>query len=107
MLDHHLACSIADTIENRRPMVIAANTGLSAWIDGAGQLRAVGNRMTPDQILAEPYRDSRWGLFQTVGDWPIRICTLVTWLLFLAAWRRQPSQRREDTAIEQPSMQPA
>jgi apolipoprotein N-acyltransferase len=86
MLDHHLACSIASAVENRRPMVIAANTGLSAWIDGAGRLEAVAHRLEPDQILAEPYRDSRLGLFQVIGDWPIRIFAAITWILALAFW---------------------
>ena len=41
-LEMHLACGVFRTVENRRPMVIAANTGISAWIDGNGHIAAEG-----------------------------------------------------------------
>jgi apolipoprotein N-acyltransferase len=85
ILDHHLASATLNAIENRRPFVIAANTGISAWIDGAGQIQAQGGRMVPDQLLAEPYRDGRWGLFQVVGDIPVRVITFIIWLLYILA----------------------
>ena len=37
-LEMHLACGVFRTVENRRPMVIAANTGISASIDGNGSI---------------------------------------------------------------------
>lgn len=70
ILDHHLACAILATIEHRRPMLVAANGGLSAWIDGAGRVQAVSPRLKKHLILATPYRDNRWGLFQVLGDAP-------------------------------------
>jgi apolipoprotein N-acyltransferase len=107
MLDHHLACSTLAAIENRRPMVIAANTGISAWIDGSGQVQARGARMSPDQLLAEPYRDSRWGLFQVVGDWPIRMIALVTWLIYVGGLVQQKYFRKDSIAKSSDSTQPA
>lgn len=107
MLDHHLACSILAAIENRRPMVIAANTGISAWIDGSGQVQARGSRMSPDQLLAEPYRDSRWGLFQTLSDWPIRCLALMTWLIYVGGLVQQKYFRKETIAQTSDSTQPA
>lgn len=100
MLDHHLACSVLMAIENRRPMVIAANTGISAWIDGGGQVQSRASRMSPDQLLAEPYRDSRWGLFQVLGDWPIRIITMAVWLIYIVGVVQQKYVRREKETIE-------
>lgn len=107
MLDHHLACSTLAAIENRRPMVIAANTGISAWIDGSGQVQARGARMSPDQLLAEPYRDSRWGLFQVVGDWPIRMIALLTWLIYVGGLVQQKYFRKDTIAKSSDSTQPA
>ncbi len=107
MLDHHLACSTLAAIENRRPMVIAANTGISAWIDGSGQVQARGARMSPDQLLAEPYRDSRWGLFQVVGDWPIRMIALLTWLIYVGGLVQQKYFRKDSIAKSSDSTQPA
>lgn len=109
LLDHHLACSIVTAIENRRPMVIAANTGISAWIDGSGQILARGSRMTADQLLAEPSRDSRWGLFQTVRDWPVRIIALLIGLIYVIGVVQPKYFRKETETTSQfsDSTQPA
>ncbi len=77
MLDHHLACAVFSAVENRRPMLVAANTGISTWVSGNGEIKARGPRMAADAIIALPTLDSRWGLWQTVGDWPARVCGLL------------------------------
>ena len=56
--------------------------------------------MSPDQLLAEPYRDSRWGLFQVLGDWPIRIITMAVWLIYIVGVVQQKYVRREKETIE-------
>ncbi|MFN9720320.1 MAG: apolipoprotein N-acyltransferase [Planctomycetota bacterium] len=50
-LDQHLITSVFRCVENHRPMVRAVNGGISAFIDGNGQIR------DPDTILVmrEPY----------------------------------------------------
>jgi apolipoprotein N-acyltransferase len=92
ILDHHLACATLACVENRRPMLIAANTGLSAWIDGSGRQVAVSKRLAAHAIIANPYRDSRQGLWQQVGDRPWWIVAIVCWTLWV--WPRQT--RRAD-----------
>lgn len=77
ILDIHLANATMTAVENRRPMLVAANTGLSAWIDGSGRRISVTKRLSSDSIVAQPTLDSRWGLWQTLGDWPIRILAIV------------------------------
>ena len=47
-LDMHLACGVFRAVETRTPLVIAANGGISAWIDRVGRIRA-----------AKPAADSR------------------------------------------------
>jgi apolipoprotein N-acyltransferase len=90
-------------------MVIAANTGISAWIDGSGQILARGSRMTADQLLAEPSRDSRWGLFQTVRDWPVRIIALLIGLIYVIGVVQPKYFRKETETTSQfsDSTQPA
>ncbi len=83
-LDHHLASSILSAVENRRPMLVAGNTGLSAHIDGVGQLVQVTSRLEATAILAEPRRDGRGGLVQAVG-YPLSwICAFVSGLAGIA-----------------------
>ena len=50
-LDLHLRCAQLRTIEARRPMLIAANTGFSAAIDPLGRVVNQGERRTPDILI--------------------------------------------------------
>lgn len=88
ILDHHLACSIFCAVENRRPLLVAANTGLSAEIDGSGRLVHVSKRLAAEGILAEPRRDSRPGLTQFAG-YPLGwLCCLIAMLAIVQAGMR-------------------
>ncbi len=83
MLDHHLASSILCAVENRLPMLVAANTGLSAEIDGSGRLVQLVDRGIAKAIVAEPQPDGRWGFVQAVG-YPLSwLCLAITVLVFL------------------------
>ena len=81
--DHHLANATLASVENRRPMLVAANTGLAAWIDGGGNRIAVSPRLQGSFIIAQPRRDGRWGLWQELGDWPMRVVAVFCFLLWL------------------------
>lgn len=77
MLDHHLACEVMAAVELRRPFLIAANTGLTAWIDGSGRIVQQTKRLEPAFIIAEPTADSRFGLSQVWGDLPAWLLALI------------------------------
>ena len=47
-LDMHLACGVFRAVETRLPLVIAANGGISAWIDHLGRVRAKSPRQQAD-----------------------------------------------------------
>jgi apolipoprotein N-acyltransferase len=74
VLDHHFRCSVFRAVENRKPLIVAANTGFSAAIDGNGVIQQRSPRRQPDVLLAEIPADGRTSPYHTVGDWP-------TWLL--------------------------
>lgn len=84
ILDHHLNNAILAAVENRRPMLVAANLGISAWIDGDGRVVRSLPRMEGGSILAEPIPDGRWGLWQWIGDWPAKALAIVSCLPALA-----------------------
>src|SRR5262249_50986873 len=52
-LDMHLACGVFRAIEMRKPLVIAANTGISAWIDSDGRVVQQASRQKPTYIIAD------------------------------------------------------
>ena len=61
-------------VENRVPMIRAANTGLSVAIDSRGKIIGrigegrYGTSQTPGTLLAEPLLDSRSTLYGRLGD---------------------------------------
>lgn len=90
-LDLHLANGLFRSVELRKPMLIAANTGFSAWIDADGRIVERGPRRATGFIVADVELDSRRSLYLTYGDLPAGFCLLLT-LGFAAVgiwdWRR-------------------
>lgn len=91
ILDHHLASTILSAVETRRPVLVAANTGLTAHIDGAGRVQRVTERLEAGAILAEVTTDGRRGLVQWLGYPLAWLCSAicgVTWMWQVASWFR-------------------
>jgi apolipoprotein N-acyltransferase len=88
MLDHHLACSILCAVENRRPLLVAANTGLTASIDSSGRVLQLTERLKAQAILAEPKADGRWGMVQWLGYPFSWLCAAVTLAALVDCFRK-------------------
>jgi apolipoprotein N-acyltransferase len=90
ILDLQLAGAVFRSVESRLPMLVAANAGISAWIDGSGRLVARGPRRGPTILFAEVHRDGRPGVYERYGDGPISLCLLgcIPLLLDAAGCRR-------------------
>ncbi len=83
-LDMHLVCGVFRAVECRKPFLIAANTGFSAWIDADGRILARGLRREEDILLAKVGPDGRTSWYLSHGDWPAGVC-LGACLVFAAA----------------------
>lgn len=77
ILDHHFNSAIVAAVENRIPVLVASNTGITAWIDGDGQVVKRLAKMDPGWILAQPVPDGRVGYWSYWGDWPAKLVTLI------------------------------
>ncbi|PHS07014.1 MAG: apolipoprotein N-acyltransferase [Blastopirellula sp.] len=91
ILDLHLTCGVFRAVENRLPMVIAANTGFSALIDSSGQIVNQGPRQATAVIpvTVDPVERTSWYLAS--GDWFAGICLLFSGaacLQLIYDWRR-------------------
>jgi apolipoprotein N-acyltransferase len=73
-LDLHLACAPFRAVECRKPLLIAANTGFSAWIDGSGRIVRKGPRRKCDVIIADVRPESRRSFYLQWGDWFGSLC---------------------------------
>jgi apolipoprotein N-acyltransferase len=83
-LDMHLACGVFRAVECRKPLLIAANTGFSAWIDADGAIRAKAKRRATDVIIAQPRLDRRRSFYLAHGDWFAGCCLALCGLFALA-----------------------
>ncbi len=78
ILDIHFQCAILRAIENRKPFLIAANTGISGVIDGNGRVLQRGPTRDTAVLVADVHPDGRSSWFHTLGDWPAGACLLAS-----------------------------
>lgn len=74
MLDLHFRCGIFRAVENRKPLIVAANTGISAHVAGSGVVERRGPKRRPDVLIAEVRPDGRLSPYGLIGDWPAWAC---------------------------------
>ena len=101
----HLAVSLFRAIETRTPLVRAANTGVSAVIDGDGVPRSpdvfldetgarVAGTALPDEVacvlIADVPLDPRRSLYLWWGDWLAMLCAAAACAGFVLNLRRTP-----------------
>jgi apolipoprotein N-acyltransferase len=82
-LDMHLAAGIFRAVEVRTPLVIAANTGFSAAIDGSGRLLARGPRRAAAPLRVTVRPDGRPSFWLTAGTLPAGVTLAVMAVLAL------------------------
>lgn len=95
-LDLHLIGGLFRAVECRKPLLIAANTGLSAWIDGDGRILAQGPRRDTAVLLTQVGRDHRRSPYVRYGDLPAGLCLLACLIVagvgtwgWMQRWRRR------------------
>jgi len=73
-------------------VLVAANTGISAYIDGNGVVRERGPRRQAKAIIADVQADGRAGPYAVVGDWPTWLCVAVCVVLAVVGLRPMGSK---------------
>jgi apolipoprotein N-acyltransferase len=97
-LDMHLAIGVFRTIEHRVPLARAVNTGLSALVDGNGEIRAILPKNTEDALMVTVPLDDRTTCYSRWGDWLGQSCLAVTiGLIPLGLVRRADRPKKSDT----------
>jgi apolipoprotein N-acyltransferase len=97
-LDMHLAVSVFRTIEHRVPLARAVNTGISALIDGNGEIRDTLPRQTEGVLTVSVPLDDRTSNYTVLGDWLGLSCLAVTIGLLPLGLLRPPSSTRRRPA---------
>lgn len=90
-LDLHLACGVFRAVECRKPLVIAANTGFSAYIDADGRIVAQSQRGAAEALVVDVQcRGGGGSLYLLVGDWLCNLAVAAAGLFAaLGLWNRR------------------
>jgi apolipoprotein N-acyltransferase len=76
-------------LECRKPFLIAANTGFSAWIDAEGRIVEQGPRRDTAHIIADVEIDDRGSFFLEYGGWLEVLYLIPSLLLAVVGWRNR------------------
>lgn len=95
VVEHHLRSAQLVAVGTRRPVLIAANGGPTAWIDSSGQIVKRLANAEAGSILVTPQPDGRTPLYLTLGDWPAAFLAMFyLTILGSAAFHRKRSRPR-------------
>jgi apolipoprotein N-acyltransferase len=94
IVDIQFAGTVFRAVELRRPVLVAANAGISCWIDGSGRVLERGPRHGNDVIIANVQPDGRWSGYLLWGDIPAAVCLFGCILLFAVAVRERLATRK-------------
>lgn len=89
----HFAHLSLRAIENRLPVVRAANTGISGWIDPLGRVRAETPIFVPRTATYQVEVTSTRTIYTRFGDWLGGLCAVITIGFLFAAWRAARQRR--------------
>lgn len=74
----HFAMSVLRSVENRKPLVRAANTGISGFVDSHGRVTARTNLMQEAVLSGTIRTDSTRSFYSRFGDLFVYICMVVS-----------------------------
>ncbi len=94
-LDMHLICGVFRAVEFRLPLLIAANTGFSASIDGRGRVSSQGPRRKAKVLFVRPQLEPLESFYLRAGDILGASCTI--FILFLLVRSLFSALRRQTT----------
>ncbi|TVQ00135.1 MAG: apolipoprotein N-acyltransferase [Planctomycetaceae bacterium] len=95
IVEHHLRAAQLVAVGSRRPLLIAANGGPTAWIDGSGRIIERLRNDEAGSILVDFHPDNRPAAYLTLGEWPAGLAALA--LLATAIQGHRHRQKPQNT----------
>jgi apolipoprotein N-acyltransferase len=93
-LDMHLSCGVFRAVETRLPLLIAANGGISAWIDHLGHVREKSPRQQATFIIADIEPSGLQSYYVRYGDWFSGSCLVCCIVLAALGWKSKRDLRK-------------
>ncbi len=94
-LDMHLACGVFRAVENRIPLVIAANGGLSAYVDHLGRVMQVSPRQQPATLVVDVMLSDASSPYRWYVGWFGFAYVLCCMVLAVVGWRGRHARTAE------------
>lgn len=95
----HLAMAVLRAVENRRYLVRAANTGISAIVDSSGRILHASDLFVPT-VITDQIRVERAQTFYTrYGDLFAWTCVIFTVVVFMTTWARNAVRITSGSAV--------
>jgi apolipoprotein N-acyltransferase len=88
----HLSMTVFRAVENRVPLVRAANTGISAIIDSRGHIRRMTSLFTETLLTGEVKLGEGGTVYARFGDFFAKFCAGLSLLLVLLCLIKKPKQ---------------
>lgn len=90
----HFSSLVLRAVENRRPVVRAANTGISGFVDSRGRILTASELFVRGHYAANVALSKERTLYSRAGDVLPALCAAVAAVLLLAGFRRRQSRRQ-------------
>lgn len=105
ILDLQLAGAVFRAVELRRPFLVAANAGISAYVDEAGRIQSRGPRQGAENLVLDVAVPERGpvSLYAQIGDWLSGICLAATGLIAVMAATTRIRRGRPEAVPDRPS----
>ncbi|MFC1770105.1 apolipoprotein N-acyltransferase, partial [Nitrospirota bacterium] len=84
----HFNMAVMRAVENRKPVIRAANTGISGFIDSNGKVLSSTDLFDRTVLHDTVYTDSTLTFYTKFGDLFVYLCTILT-VIFLLDFRRK------------------
>ncbi len=84
----HFSMAVFRAIENRKPVLRVANSGISGFIDSKGNIVAKTNLFEQTYIVGEIKKDSTRTLYTKYGDIFSYLCIIISVTLFISFYKK-------------------
>jgi apolipoprotein N-acyltransferase len=92
----HLSIAVFRAIETRTPLIRAANTGITAFVDQNGHINTMTGLFVEGFRVADVRPGSGDSIYLKIGDAPAWLCVLMTFgITAMALFRRRRSQQQQ------------
>lgn len=88
----HLSMTVFRAVENRVPLVRAANTGISSVIDGKGHIRGMTRLFEESTLAAEVRRGEGGSFYSRHGDFFALLCLGLSLCIVFISLRKAPNR---------------